>query len=197
MVWLSEIYKITMLSALVLAAGFTLPSTAPQAGARAALPTRREVFVGGSGAVLAWAAGVRGASAEDVTTKSGLIYNVVKSGGKGSKPVVGDLISIRFKCTIEKTGQVIDDIMTSPEPYYYRAGSGQVVPAIEEAVLGMAPGDIWDLTVKPELGFGTKGRNSSPGKPRIAGDAILKFTLQLDGVPGKDEELIEANGIID
>ena len=110
---------------------------------------------------------------------------------------MGDLVAIRFKCVIEKTGAVIDDIMNSPEPYYYRAGSGQVVPAIEEAILMMSSGDVYELTVPPALGFGPKGRSSSPGKPRIPGDAILKFTVALDAVPGKDEEILEANGVVD
>ena len=133
----------------------------------------------------------------EVTTKSGLTYTVVKGNGKGGSPVVGDLVAIRFKCTIEKTGAVIDDIMNTAEPYYYRVGSGQVVPAVEEAIVLMKPGDVYDLTVPPVLGFGTKGRNSSPGKPRISGDAVLKFTLALEAVPGKDEEIIDVNGITD
>ena len=131
------------------------------------------------------------------TTKSGLKYTIVKGGGKGERPIVGDLIAIRFKCVIASSGAVIDDIMNSAEPYYYRAGSGQVVPAIEEAVLLMKTGDVWELTVPPALGFGPKGRSSSPGKPRISGDAILKFTLALDAVPGKDEEIIDINGVMD
>ena len=98
---------------------------------------------------------------------------------------------------MQKSGAVIDDILSSVEPYYYRVGSGQVLPAVEEAVLGMRAGDVWDLVIPPELGFGTKGRQSSPGKPRIAGDAILDCTLEMVAVPGKDEELLEANGLID
>ena len=37
----------------------------------------------------------------------------------------------------------------------------------------------------------------SPGKPRIAGTAILDFTLELVAVPGKDDEILEMNGLID
>ena len=197
-------------SLVLLSAGLLLPTT-PVVQQR---PARRDVLAGGA-AVLAWASGVGPAMADgeeipppppapppppvnkEITTKSGLTYTVAKSGGKGEKPIVGDLIAIRFKCTIEKTGVVIDDIMSSAEPYYYRVGSGQVVPAVEEAVLLMRTGDVYDLTVPPALGFGTKGRSSSPGKPRISGDAILQFTLALDAVPGKDEEIIEANGLTD
>ena len=36
-----------------------------------------------------------------------------------------------------------------------------------------------------------------PGKPRISGDAILDFRLELVAVPGKDEEILEENGVID
>lgn len=202
---------------LALAVGLVLPSTSPQTVARAPVTARRDFLVGGGAAALAWASGVQGAFAEEEAvaappppppppmkksgkTASGLIYEVVKEGGKGDKPVKGDLIAIRFKCVIsngKSAGAVIDDIMNSADPYYYRTGTGVVVPAVEEAVLNMRAGDVWELTVPPELGFGTKGRSSSPGKPRIPGDAILKFTLQLDGVPGKDEEILEANGIVD
>ena len=96
-----------------------------------------------------------------------------------------------------KAATVIDDILASPEPYYYRAGSGQVMPAVEQAILNMRAGDVWEMVVPPKLGFGEKGRPSSPGKPRISGDAILDFTLELVAVPGKDEEILDANGIID
>jgi FKBP-type peptidyl-prolyl cis-trans isomerase len=112
-------------------------------------------------------------------------------------PVVGDLIAIKFKCTVQKTGAVIDDIMENPEPYYFRVGSGTVLPAVEEAVQLMRSGDKWKLTVPPSLGFGTKGRSASPGKPRIAGDAVLDFILELVAVPGKDEEILEENGILE
>ena len=122
---------------------------------------------------------------------------MIKSTGKGVSPVVGDLISVRFKCVVEKTGAVIDDIFNTPETYYYRVGSGQVVPAVEEAVQLMKPGDVYELTVPPALGLGSKGRQASAGKPRIAGDAILSFTLLLDSVPGKEEDIIEVNGLQD
>lgn len=148
--------------------------------------------------MFAWAVGLQSAvAADELTLKSGLKYTIQKEGGKGEKPVVGDLIAVRFKCVVEKSGAVIDDIMSSPEPYYYRVGSGQVLPGVEQAVVNMKTGDVWELTIPPELGFGTKGRNASPGKPRIPGDAILKFTLALDAVPGKDEEILEANGVLD
>lgn len=215
------------LSSVLLVLAHVAPSGAlvPPAGAvvRGGAPPacgRREALVsGGAAAILGWAAGGAGFSSMafadeaapaaapeeaapapkrgSVTTKSGLTYTVVKESKVGGKPVVGDLIAIRFKLTVQKSGAVIDDILSSPEPYYYRVGSGQVLPAVEEAVVNMKAGDVWDMEIPPALGFGTKGRQSSPGKPRIAGDAILECKLEMVAVPGKDEEILEQNGISD
>jgi len=124
--------------------------------------------------------------------------SVLKSGKEGSgSPATGDLVAIRFKCVLQKSGAVIDNILDNPEPYYFRLGGGQVLPGVEQTLPKMKAGDVWTLTIPPELGFGPKGRSSSPGKPRIPGDAILDFTLELVAVPGKDLEIIEENGLID
>lgn len=143
----------------------------------------------GAAALGGWAASAGTAVAADLG--GGITYSVAKEGKGGGKPKIGDLVAIRFKVALQSSGQVIDDILTSAEPYYYRVGSGQVLPAIEKAVVMMKSGDVYQLTVPPEFGFGTKGRSSSPGKPRIPGTAILDLTLELVAVPGKDEELID------
>lgn len=177
---------------LAASSGLSLPTKALQP--LAAMPTRRGVLAGSS-AMLGWAAFGGAALAEDLG--SGLTYSVVKKSPSGGQPVVGDLIVIRFKAVVRETGQVIDDIMANPEGYYFRVGSGQVMPAVEKAVVKMRTGDVWQLSIPPELGFGKEGRKASPGKPRIAGTAILDFTLELVAVPGKDDEILEMNGLID
>ena len=55
---------------------------------------------------------------------------------------------------------MIDDIMATPEGYYFRVGSGQVLPAVEKAVVKMRTGDVWQLSIPPELGFGKEGRKA-------------------------------------
>merc|ERR1719478_1824595 len=115
----------------------------------------------------------------------------VKKTGSGGQPAVGDLCAIRFKGTVTKTGQVFDDIMESAEPYYFRIGSEKVLPGVEEAVKMMHTGDVWELAVPGKLGFGEKGRSASPGKPRIPSNADLTFLVELQAVPGKDEEIID------
>ena len=99
---------------------------------------------------------------------------------------------------LQANGAVFDSsAQRSGRPFAFLLGNGDVTRGLELGVLEMCIGEERTLRVPPELGFGTKGRPSSPGKPRISGDAILVFTLALDQVPGKDEEILEANGPID
>jgi peptidylprolyl isomerase len=44
------------------------------------------------------------------------------------------------------------------------------------------------------LAFGPKGRPSSAGKPRIPGDAIIEFEVEVVGLPGREQELIDLIG---
>merc|ERR1719440_2621158 len=123
-------------------------------------------------------------------TKNGVGIKVLKTG-KGGQPAVGDLIAIKFKGSVTANGQVFDDILENPEPYYFRIGSEKVLPGVEEAVKLMHTGDVWELSIPGKLGFGEKGRSASPGKPRIPANADLTFVVDLAGVPGKDEEILE------
>ena len=45
-----------------------------------------------------------------------------------------------------------------------------------------------------DMAFGKKGRPASAGKPRIPGDAVITFDVEMVGLPGKEVELIELIG---
>mmetsp|Transcript_11139 Transcript_11139/g.24110 ORF Transcript_11139/g.24110 Transcript_11139/m.24110 type:complete len:200 (+) Transcript_11139:32-631(+) len=130
---------------------------------------------------------------EKVTLPSGVVYEVVKSGS-GPKPDKGELAGIRFKANVEASGNVIDDILETPEPYYTRVGSGGLIKGVEEVLPSMRVGDRWIITVPGSLAFGPKGRSASAGKPRIPGDATIIFEVEMVGLPGKEQELIELIG---
>ena len=144
--------------------GSTSALTLPTASTNQAhgIASRRSFLANGASAALAVAAVAGGAAqpafAEDLG--DGLTYTVVTKGKGSGQPKIGDLIVVRFKSTVVKSGQVIDDIMANPEGYYYRVGSGQVLPCVEKAVVQMKTGDVWRMTVPPELGFGKAGRSA-------------------------------------
>lgn len=147
-------------------------------------------LVAGSAAAAALAGGpALPAFAE--TTPSGVVIEVVKNGD-GPKPTVGEMAAVRFKATTG--GNVIDDIFSTPEPYYTRVGSGGLIKGVEETIPKMRVGDRWVLTVPGDLAFGKKGRSASAGKPRIPGDAVVVFEVEMVGLPGKEVELIELIG---
>ena len=62
---------------------------------------------------------------------------------------------------------------------------------VEEVLPKMRVGDRWIITIPTNLAFGPKGRPSSAGKPRIPGDAIIIFEVEMVGLPGKEQELID------
>lgn len=63
------------------------------------------------------------AEEQPVKLPSGTSYVVVKSGD-GPQPSIGELAGIRFRAEVVQTGNKIDDIFDTPEPYYTRIGSG-------------------------------------------------------------------------
>lgn len=130
---------------------------------------------------------------DEVVLPSGVKYTVVKAG-TGPKPEVGELAAIRFAAICEPTGNKIDDIFDTPEPYYTRVGSGGMIKGVEEVLPMMRVGDRFYLTVPGKLAFGDKGRPASAGKPRIPSNATILFEVEMVGLPGKEPELIELIG---
>jgi len=128
-----------------------------------------------------------------VKLPSGTVYEILKSGD-GPSPTVGELAAIRFRAEVKQTGNKIDDIFDTPEPYYTRVGSGGLLKGVEEVLPKMRVGDRYFITVPTNMAFGPKGRPSSAGKPRIPGDAIITFEVEMVGLPGRETELIDLIG---
>lgn len=53
---------------------------------------------------------------------------------------------------------------------------------------------LFVLYSQTNMAFGPKGRPASAGKPRIPGDAIIIFEVEMVGLPGKEPELIDIIG---
>lgn len=138
--------------------------------------------------------GVSAAFAEDEwkTTASGLQYSVITEGKGGFKAKKGDLAAIRFQGSYN--GNVFDDILSAQEPLYFRIGDGRLLKGVEEACELMTVGSKYKLKIPGDIAFGVAGRGASPGKPRIPPGATIDFVLELAGLPGKEDDLIEVIG---
>eukprot|EP00978_Attheya_sp_CCMP212_P016927 scaffold44731_cov48-Attheya_sp.AAC.4 len=125
------------------------------------------------------------------TLPSGVDVKVIKKGD-GPIPDIGELAAIRFKAFAGDNK--IDDIFDTPEPYYTRIGNGGLIKGVEDVLPTMRIGDRWELTIPGNLAFGPKGRPASAGKPRIPGDQTIIFEVEMVGLPGKEQELIDIIG---
>ena len=94
----------------------------------------------------AWTAPATAAESTTTVTPGGVTVQVIKQGD-GPKPDIGELIAIRFAAYVSSTGNKIDDIFESPEPYYTRLGSGGLLKGVETTLPLMRLGDRWKLTI--------------------------------------------------
>lgn len=74
--------------------------------------------------------------------------------GTKEKKVVeaGSNVSLEYTLTLEDGTKV--DSNVGGEPLQFQQGSQQIIPGLDEALLGMAAGDSKTVTVPPETGYG-------------------------------------------
>uniref|UniRef100_A0A0D9WV95 peptidylprolyl isomerase n=1 Tax=Leersia perrieri TaxID=77586 RepID=A0A0D9WV95_9ORYZ len=70
--------------------------------------------------------------------------------------------------------------------FKFKFGSGQVIPAFEEAISGMAPGGVRRIIVPPDLGYPDNDYNKLGPKPTtFSGQRALDFVLRNQGLIDK------------
>lgn len=106
-----------------------------------------------------------------VTTKSGLQYEVMKSG-TGKTPKATDTVRTHYHGTLVD-GKVFDSSVDRKEPATFPVNG--VISGWTEALQLMKVGDKWRLTVPSELAYGLTPR---PGGP-IGPNAVLVFEVEL------------------
>lgn len=96
------------------------------------------------------------APAPFIATPSGLKIQDVRAG-EGATPQPGDQVSVHWSgYTKGYQGKRIDNTSVRDEPYTFILGSGQTIPAFEEAVSSMKVGGIRRIEVpgdRPALGY--------------------------------------------
>jgi FKBP-type peptidyl-prolyl cis-trans isomerase len=109
--------------------------------------------------------------------KSGLAYKVVRSGpATGLRPQVSDEVKVHYEGKLED-GTVFDSSYERGQPAAMPLKG--LIPAWQEALQLMRPGDEWILYVPSNLGYGAEGQGPiPPGAPLI-------FRIELiDVLPG-------------
>lgn len=105
------------------------------------------------------------------TLPSGLQYQIVRAGpDSGPRPSVRDEVKVHYEGKLPD-GTVFDSSFERGAPEVFMANA--LIPAWQEIIPLMQPGDEWIVTVPPELGYGPEG--SGPIPP----NSVLIFRLRL------------------
>jgi FKBP-type peptidyl-prolyl cis-trans isomerase len=102
-----------------------------------------------SEAIAAW---IKDNNVTELPTESGL-YILRLEKGTGNIAKSGDEVSIHYEL-INLDGDLLESSYDYGNPISFRLGEGEMIPAIEEAILTMASGEKVRLVVPSELGFG-------------------------------------------
>jgi peptidylprolyl isomerase/FKBP-type peptidyl-prolyl cis-trans isomerase FklB len=112
---------------------------------------------------------------------SGVAYKVVRSGpATGLKPTLSDEVKVHYEGKLVD-GKVFDSSYERGAPAAMPLRG--LIPAWQEALVQMRPGDEWILYVPPEQGYGAEGAGGE-----IPPNAALIFRIELIDVlagPGR------------
>lgn len=104
--------------------------------------------------------------------ESGVVVQQLREGfDDGDVAKKGDKISIHFTGTV-LDGGVFDD-SHGRGAFNFWVGEGQVLPGLDEGLLGMKEGELRVITVPPSLGYGMDA------KPKIPRNSTLVFEVEM------------------
>merc|ERR1711923_429308 len=93
----------------------------------------------------------------------------------------GDKLSMHYTGKLED-GTEFDSSIPRGQPLQFTLGSGQVIKGWDQGLLGMCVGEKRKLVIPPELGYGASGAS-----PKIPGNAVLVFEVELTKIDRKEE----------
>ncbi|GAB5560170.1 MAG: hypothetical protein SynsKO_18170 [Synoicihabitans sp.] len=106
-------------------------------------------------------------------TNTGLRYVVNEEGDGQTIPERGQVVAITYRGSF-LDGTYLDDSFKHGDTYKFPVGKAQVVPGLDEAVLGMSEGEKRTLIIPYWLGYGENGV-----KGKIPEKTTLVFEVQL------------------
>lgn len=97
--------------------------------------------------------------------------------GTGAEAKNGDTVTVNYVGTLDD-GTKFDSSYDRHQPFEFTLGAGQVIQGWDLGVLGMKVGGKRNLTIPPELAYGSQGQGPIPP------NATLHFTVELLGAKG-------------
>lgn len=119
---------------------------------------------------------------ESIDIAPGLSGRILRRG-YGRVAEVGDNVEVHYtgwlydESAAENRGEKFDSSVDRGERFHFPLGAGRVIKGWDQGVAGMLIGELRELTIAPEMGYGERGagRVIPPG-------ATLVFEVELFGV---------------
>jgi len=118
----------------------------------------------------------------------GLTMKKLKNG-YGREAVAGDLVSVHYtgwlydESAENGRGDKFDSSVDRGQEFQFPLGAGRVIKGWDEGVAGMLIGEIRELKIAPEMGYGERGAGNV-----IPPGATLVFEVELKGLQGPNEQ---------
>jgi len=106
-----------------------------------------------------------------IVLPSGLQYKVLEAGPGAETPTARDTVKVHYRGSLIG-GKEFDSSYSRGEPSSF--GVGQVIKGWTEALTLMHVGDVWELYIPSELGYGPRGTGRDIGP-----NSVLIFKVEL------------------
>ncbi len=101
----------------------------------------------------------------------------------------GDIVRVHYRGTLDD-GSVFDS-SEGKEPFTFTVGSGQVIPGFNDAVMGMAVGDVKDVRIPVDKAYGERAEEMVIVAPiSHVPDGVTPEIGQMFEVGGTNGELL-------
>ncbi len=124
--------------------------------------------------------------AESFEISPGLSARILRAGD-GQAAAAGDSVVVHYtgwlfdESAADKRGDKFDSSVDRGERFQFPLGAGRVIKGWDQGVAGMAIGELRELTIAPEMGYGARGAGNV-----IPPGATLVFEVELFELHGLD-----------
>lgn len=122
------------------------------------------------------------ADAESFEIAPGLTARILRAGN-GETAEVGDNVEVHYTGWLfdaaapDSRGDKFDSSVDRNQKFSFPLGAGRVIKGWDQGVLGMQIGEVRELTIAPEMGYGDRGAGNV-----IPPGATLVFEVELFGL---------------
>ena len=119
------------------------------------------------------------ASAEPFEITAGLTARILR-GGDGQAAAAGDNVEVHYTGWLydpeapDNRGDKFDSSVDRNQKFNFPLGAGRVIKGWDQGVAGMQIGEVRELTIAPEMGYGDRGAGTV-----IPPGATLVFEVEL------------------